>query len=150
MPFAGNFYIQANNIEDTILSGQIVRGWSRDLKLFHDHEEADLDLKRYKPIPTEGNMKWWFTSNNIGIDSATFNQLVSLGITRARLVVVPSIHAARLSGNIEQFWGDTLIFNITFQAIDSTSVQAERHTKLVSKEPLKSILFDSTFLIKYH
>ena len=150
VPFAGNFYIQANNIEDTILSGQIVRGWSRDLKLFHDHEEADLDLKRYKPIPTEGNMKWWFTSNNIGIDSATFNKLVSLGITRARLVVVPSIHAARLSGNIEQFWGDTLIFNITFQAIDSTGVQAKQHTEKVSKERLGSILFDSTFLIKYH
>lgn len=105
------------------------------------------DIKSDGGIITE---RTWFHKGMPAEDSVMFNTFVKLGKVDAELKLMPSIDLARETGEMSQFWGDTLIFNITFQAIDSTGVQAERHTEKVSKEHLGSILFDSTFLIKYH
>ena len=51
-----------------------------------------------------------------------FNEASIMGETRATLRISPSIDVARYFGDITVMRGDTLFFNITFQAIDSTNI----------------------------
>ncbi len=132
LPLAGDFYIFAKNDNDTLISGQLVRSWSRGLKLYYSLDFVTLDFESFRPNisdfnrlsqnTSEKDIEWWSTFSDIGIDSLGFGQLATQGTIDASLVIVPSLKVARKGGHIEKFWGDTLKFNITFQAIDSTNI----------------------------
>lgn len=115
VPVVGDFEIRNKASSETILTGTLKRGGTH-FNFFFIYETHITSF-----VHEEGTVRW-FSSDNIGLDSVEFENLTSLGQIDALMIITPSRHWARVSGDVTEFWGETLTFEITFQAIDSTKI----------------------------
>lgn len=141
IPVIGNFVIQIVNTSENVLTGTIKRGgnfFEFDLNIRGTHAAYEAE---------EGN-NIWYSSSNFGLDSMEFDNLINKGRMSAEFIIYPSRTLAREYGDVTEFWGDTLIFPITFQAIDESETEDGETSKSFVAAPMQSVSLDSTLLIK--
>ena len=121
-PIASDIEITDKKSGRLFLTGNLIYSESIWFKL--NFKELVLRWQFWESnIKSDGGIitEWtWYHKGMPAEDSVMFNTFVQLGKVDAELKLMPSIDLARETGEMSQFWGDTLIFNITFQAIDST------------------------------
>jgi len=91
----------------------------------------------------------WLESHDTYISTELFDSLSRLGAIEAVMTITPSLDIARDLGDFARFYGNTLKFNIKFEAIDSMRFPVQAPTDKVLDKHAQTILFDSTFLTKF-
>ena len=113
---------------------QLIRGQSGELLLEGYYRQHSQDLKvaysgskytggSWEPCGVRDTVMAISRTTGIGTVARTYQQLVNMGQTEATLRLIPSIEAARLFGDVYEFWGDTIEMDIVFQAFDSSDVE---------------------------
>jgi serine/threonine protein kinase len=124
VPIAGDFKV----IEG--VSGKIIISGQMRIKSARWKSVGMAGIAYNQPVPgiidsvSQGLVRGFscFTSS-VTLPEMTFEEAVSLGKVDAVLKITPSINAARLFGDVYEFSGDTLTYDITFQAFDSSGTQ---------------------------
>ncbi len=125
VPIVGDFSVTHSKSQKTVLFGKIrislrtLDGFSHfiDMDIAYNDVRSVGSARKWSPDSTTYIMK---RTTTVSIPDITFEQLIGLGRFDAILKIAPSIDAARLFADIDEFWGDTLIFDIKFQAFDSS------------------------------
>ena len=130
VPVAGTFDVLIQRSKSILLSGIIrFRSGGKWPQIDIAYPEfgtqynwfKGVRMYSYTPKSTSIQSFSWKT-RFIDMPDIDFNEASIMGETRATLRISPSIDVARYFGDITVMRGDTLFFNITFQAIDSTNI----------------------------
>lgn len=117
IPIAATIRVHANSLELPELAGMYFQ-WHQTLKVAYGSSEQIYTS--WSNCGVRDTVTATCSIDRINLSDADFDRLVAAGATPAKLVLAPSIEAARFFGNIDEFWGDTLHFDIVLRAIDET------------------------------
>jgi|GEM_PF-6870133 len=117
VPLACSFQLIDHENNDLLIEGDFFH-YGQTIKVLYG--EGGYVRGKWSPCELRDTVTASWQTADIEIVTRKFQDLASLGRIDARLRLVPSLKAARRFGGIDKFWGDTLVFDIKFQAIDSS------------------------------
>ena len=121
IPIAGSFLAKGNSTGITIFQEEVRIRVDGSFDVYFDDSQG-MSLGSTKQI--------FRRSKTVDFGELEFDEVVKLGQIEAKLLLIPAIEVARIFGDIDEFWGDTLIFDITFQAILETKLDSEIKMRL--------------------
>lgn len=116
-PIAARFVVRSNNSRAILLTGYFCRNYHMNVYYNVDYvDESPIGnfLARQSDTASSGPHL-----EDMGENTSRFPALVKLGRIRATLELVPSRKVAVTFACINGYWGDTITYDIWFQAIDS-------------------------------
>jgi len=116
VPIAALFQVIDRRTDRTLLKGYLRLSAHSLFDFSYRDEIAGPGISRHNPDSSRVSRR----THQIDTGEWTFDELVNLGCVDAKFVAVPSIEAARFFGDVYEFWGDTLVFDIKFRAFDSS------------------------------
>jgi serine/threonine protein kinase len=116
VPIAALFQVIDRRTDRTVLKGYLRLSVHSHLDISYHDEISGSGFSLHNPDSSQVSRR----THQIDTGEWTFDELVNLGCVDAKFVAVPSIEAARFFGDVYEFWGDTLVFDIKFQAFDSS------------------------------
>ncbi len=119
VPIAARFLVKVFNSDVTVLEGGLRFHTNGDFDILYHQEKSSGGLRENSQLLTRIMRR----TSAIDTGNIRFPELSNFGQIKAKLILAPSIDVARYFGDAHEFCGDTLVYDIEFQAFDSSNTQ---------------------------